>query len=485
LPNDPASQSPLETRNQKLETVVMENLITRHRNVSVLVAVLFAQVLGLAVQVKSANANEGTRLIQLWTVSAITPFEKALVWLQNSTSGVWHNYFYLRGLRAENRALKDEIEQMRLEQVRLSEDAGQARRLQLLLGFKERFIAKTLAAQVIGTSGSEQSRAVYIDKGTRDGVQPDQAVITADGIVGKVLRVFDSSALVLLVNDQTSGVGVVLEKSRVQGVLRGAPNGELTIEKIMSDEALQPGERVLTSGGDQVFPKGLYIGTVTKVTPGSESFLNVRVKPGSNLSKLEEVLVVIRIENRLPASDEEGRPTRAVDILTQRLPSVPDKPPAETNQSAATGAAATPKPTGVPTSPVGRALNAGNANEPRKAGESAIRQGPNIQAASPKATGVGSGAATKKPGEGPAKTTAEPAVVKGGVLSPSSNALRAPAHAGVNGMAPKSATPTATTPGQGEVKPTALQDGPAKVGDSSVRPSAPKPQTPPTEAKPE
>ncbi len=139
----------------------MENLLTRYRNVSILVAVLFAQVLGLAVQVTRSTADsESTRLIRIWTVSAVTPLEKTLVWIQHSTSNLWHNYIYLRGVRQENRELKAEIERLRLQQVRLSEDAEQARRLQALLSFKEQFISQTLAAQVIGSSGSEQSRAI-------------------------------------------------------------------------------------------------------------------------------------------------------------------------------------------------------------------------------------------------------------------------------------------------------------------------------------
>jgi rod shape-determining protein MreC len=323
----------------------MENLITRHRNVSILVAVLFAQVLGLAVQVKRSSQSEETRLIRLWTVSAVTPFEKVLVWTQQSVSGTWHNYLYLRGVRAENRDLKQQIEKMRIEQVRLSEDAEQARRLQLLLGFKEKFIAKTVAAQVIGSSGSEQSRSVYIDKGSGDGVKTDQAVMTAEGIVGKVIDVYqDHTAKVLLVNDQSSGVGVVLEKSRLQGILRGTPSGELVVEKILSDESVQPGERVLTSGGDQIFPKGLDVGVVSKATPGSDSFLNIRLKPAANLSKLEEVLVVTQVENRVPPLAENGGRIRAADILADRLPSVPPKPAIDPNKLlgvTATGTAGT------------------------------------------------------------------------------------------------------------------------------------------------
>jgi rod shape-determining protein MreC len=309
----------------------MENLVTRYRNVTILMVVLFAQVLGLAVQVRRSAQDESTRLIRVWAVDAVTPLEKSIVWFQSGISGLWHNYFYLRGVRQQNRELKLEIERLRIEQVRLNEDAEQARRLQALLGFKEQFISRTLPAQVIGSSGSEQSRSIYIDKGSRDGVRPDMAVITADGVVGKVLRVFRNTSQVLLVNDQTSGVGAILEKSRLQGVLRGTPLGEVVLEKVMSDEAVQPGEKVVTSGGDQIFPKGLAVGTVTKVSPGSELFLNIRVKPAADLSRLEEVLVITQQQEKEPALLDGALPMRAAEILAQRLPSVPDRPPDDPN----------------------------------------------------------------------------------------------------------------------------------------------------------
>jgi rod shape-determining protein MreC len=188
---------------------------------------------------------------------------------------------------------------------------------------------------VIGSSGSEQSRSIYIDKGSADGVKTDQAVITADGVVGKVIDVEqDHTAKVLLVNDESSGVGVVLEKSRLQGILRGTPSGELVVEKILSDESVQPGERVLTSGGDQIFPKGIDVGVITKATPGSDSFLNIRLTPATNLSKLEEVLVVTQVDTRSPSLAEAGGRLRAADILAERLPSVPPKPALDPKQPA-------------------------------------------------------------------------------------------------------------------------------------------------------
>ncbi len=329
------------------------DVLGRYRNLIVLVGVLFAQVLGLAVQVKRPTDSEPTRLIRVWAVDVVTPLEKALHWVQTSTGNVWHNYFYLRGVRAENRNLKQQIERMSLEQVRISQDADQARRLQALLAFKEQFISRTMAAQVIGSSGSELSRSVYIDKGESDGIKPDMAVITADGIVGKVLRVYRSTSQVLLIDDQTSGVGAILDKTRIQGILRGTPAGEVVLEKVMSDEAVPPGEMVLTSGGDGIFPKGLLVGRVTKVTPGNELFLNIRVRPAADLSKLEEVLVVTKIDERQAKPDQAGA-ARAVDILAERLPTVPSKPEnavkADTPGAVAPGTVA-PKGTGSDAKP--------------------------------------------------------------------------------------------------------------------------------------
>jgi rod shape-determining protein MreC len=370
------------------------DVLGRYSNLMVLVAVLFAQVLGLAVQVKRTTDSEPTRLIRIWAVGAVTPLEKTLVWAQTSSFNIWHNYFYLRGVRAENRSLKAQIERMSLEQVRMSQDADQARRLQALLAFKEQFISQTMAAQVIGSSGSELSRSVYIDKGEHDGIKPDMAVITADGIVGKVLRVYRSTALVLLINDQTSGVGAILDKTRLQGILRGTPAGEVVIEKVMSDETVPAGEMVLTSGGDGIFPKGLPVGSVMKVTQGSELFLNIRVRPAANLSKLEEVLVVTKIDERQAEPDQTGA-ARAVDILAERLPSVPAKAPdaskPEAPKSTAPGSSVSSGSESVPKTSAGSDAKP-KATPPQASAGSVVPAARN--AAAPAMTATGSTAAS-------------------------------------------------------------------------------------------
>lgn len=470
----------------------MDNLLTRHRNVSILVAVLFAQILGLAVQVKRSGQTEETRLIRVWAVGAISPFEKALVWTRQGVSGTWRNYIYLRGVRAENRELKQQIEQMRLEQVRLTEDAEQARRLQLLLGFKEKFIAKTVAAQVIGSSGSEQSRSVYIDKGFADGVKPDQAVITADGIVGKVIDVLqDHTAKVLLVNDQSSGVGVILEKSRLQGILKGTRTGELAVEKILSDESVSPGERVLTSGGDQIFPKGLDVGVVTRAAAGSDSFLNIRLKPAANLSRLEEVLVVTDVQVKTPNPGELAGRVRAADVLSQRLPSVPDKPAVDPNKPVSGVTAGSAKPQPVPgqasTTPAPKPAPPGSAATTASApGKPAVKNQPTASLPSG-AEGVNStGALPKKP-EIPPSPVPKAQVAPHAPNSAPDGATAVKPVPSPAGIKPATATGAATLPASTKPavqKPATTVTKTAEKAASSV-PAQPKPAPPPAEENPQ
>ena len=388
----------------------MESVLGRYRNLIILAGVLFLQVIGLAVQVKRIGSEEkDTRLIRIWAVGAVAPFERAVVWVQNSASGVWHNYFYLRGVRAENRQLKEQIEQMRLEQVRLTEDAAQARRLQNLLAFKEQFVSKTVAAQVIGSGGSDLSRIIYIDKGEQDGLKRDMAVITADGVVGKVLQVFKTPSVsqVLLISDQSSGVGAILEKSRLQGVLRGTANGEVVLERVMSDEQVQTGETVLTSGGDQIFPKGLPVGTVTKVGTGKDLFLSIKIKPAANLSKLEEVLVLVEKQERQAVAEDKGTRVRAADILAQRLPSVPDKPVVDPNAKPANGQEA-----------AGSATNAKPGTKPPASGVSPGTKAATSPTRPPGATASGSVPVTSAKPKMTTTAASAPAVKTDGAADP-------------------------------------------------------------------
>jgi len=321
----------------------MENFFTRYRNVTVLLFLLMAQVIILATQVRRPETatGESMSLVRIWIVQIFVPGEKAISSFGSGVGSLWRNYIDLRGVREQNEELQAQVDRLRLEQVSLAEDAGQARRLQALLGFKTKFISQTVAAQVIGTSGTDRSRVLYIDKGSDDGVNVDMAVITPKGIVGKVTRVSGHSAQVLQINDATAGAGVMLERSRLRGVMRGTSSGLPEIMHVMADEKIEPGEPVVSSGGDQIYPRGLPIGTVFSTSPDPDGgpFLVVKVKPSANLDRVEEVLVITKVIDKGLPQQQAVPALRAADILAQRLPTITPKPPDKTG--------AEPPPTSV------------------------------------------------------------------------------------------------------------------------------------------
>ena len=172
-----------------------------------------------------APDSEGVTVARSWVVGVVSPVERLLHHSGLAVRSAWSSYLDLRHARAENTQLQRDLAQLRIEEASVAEDAVQGHRLQALLRFQQRYVGSTVAAQVIGTSGSELSRVVYLDKGAADGLRTDMAVITPDGIVGKVRDVFPTAAphtaQVLLISDQTSGAGVILEQSRIRAVLRG------------------------------------------------------------------------------------------------------------------------------------------------------------------------------------------------------------------------------------------------------------------------
>jgi rod shape-determining protein MreC len=399
----------------------MDTFLGRFKNLIVLAAILFAQVIGLAVQVRRPSDEGQTRLIRVWAISAVTPIETAVVHSQQWVQNIFKNYAYLRGVRRENRELRAQIEQMKIQQTRMDEDARMARRVQALLGFKEQYVESTIAAQVIGTSGSEQSRVLYIDKGANEGIKNDMAVITPTGIVGKVVQVADNWSQVLPINDQFSGVGAALKDSRLQGILKGTPNGATTLQYIMSDERVVPGEEVITSGGDRIFPKGLPVGKVATVQPGKDLFLNIRVVPAARLDQVEEVLVVTKITEKMPDTKDLG-PLRASDILAERLPSVPNKAEVDAAGNAKPGsgnAAPGTAAAGTATGTAADAHSAATGTVTKPASSTAATRPPSGAASTTKppttttnprpTTAGGAGAAKPKPaGATGASTTATP-----------------------------------------------------------------------------
>jgi rod shape-determining protein MreC len=321
------------------------DFLRQYKNALFLIAVLLAQAIALAVQVRSpvdAAKPDGpsVRLIRMWAMTSVTPVERVTHAIGSGAGHAWSEYIDLRHVRQQNKDLQQQLARVRIEEAAISEDALEGRRLQAMLGFRESYVGSTVAAEVIGASGSEQSHMLTIDKGSRDGLRPDMAVITKDGVVGKLRDVFPATSEVLELNDQSSGAGVVLATTRIRAILRGTLGGRVQIGNLTADSRIQPGEPVLTSGGDQVYPRGLPVGVVESIAadPDHQPYSAIRVRPAVDLDRVEEVLVITGMQADLtPAAQQDlaaAEVQHAADLSAERLPGIHD----DANPAAAGGA---------------------------------------------------------------------------------------------------------------------------------------------------
>jgi len=173
---------------------------------------------------------------------------------------------------------------------------------------------------VIGTGAGTASLMIQLDRGERDGIRKNMGVITPDGVVGKVVESYPNASQVLLLTDKESGVGAMLADSRIQSPVGGQGEPLLVMKYVPNDDEVNPGERVVTSGMDRIFPRDLPVGTVAEIKPGNP-FKQIRVKPAANLERLEEVLVLLSLRP-LEMKNEE-RPANA----QPSAPSAPGSPP--------------------------------------------------------------------------------------------------------------------------------------------------------------
>lgn len=290
----------------------MDGFLGRYRNLSVLVLVIMAQVVLLAVQVKN---NQDVRLIRVWAVTAITPLAQVLEGIRANTFGVAGEYWQLLEVRGRNKTLQAQLDKLKLENQYLKEELASAKRVELMASFVQRNPNKTIGARIIGAGAGMNSKVVFIDRGSTSGVLRGMAVITPDGIVGKVTASYPTGSQVMLITDPTFACGVVSDRSRIHGTARGQGNNQLLIDYIQNEQNVEIGEIFYTSGDDRIFPKGLPVGTV-RVARQGKLFKEIYVAPGAFDRGLEEVLVVLEgVHQQIPDSSLLANPGPAAPLM--------------------------------------------------------------------------------------------------------------------------------------------------------------------------
>jgi rod shape-determining protein MreC len=212
--------------------------------------------------------------------------------LRGGSNGFLRSYILLHDATEENKRLREELDKLKIENHFLKTELNTSERAKALQIFQSRTASRTMAATVIGTGAGTNAKLVFIDRGSREGVQRGMAVVTPDGIVGKVLSSYPTASEVLLVTDPDFAAGVIAQKSGVRGTLKGQGSPLCKMDYVPIEEKVEVGEWIYTSGDDRIFPKGFPVGVV-KVVRNSQPFKEILVEPAGLHRGLEDVLVML------------------------------------------------------------------------------------------------------------------------------------------------------------------------------------------------
>lgn len=246
---------------------------------------------------------------------------RALAWINQGVDSLWARYALLQEAQEETLALRRDRARLWLENARLREEAAASTRLRALLEMKEQALSPMVAAQVVGRDPSNWYRSVVINKGTDDGLAVDMGVVTPAGIIGRIVKVYDRFAIVLLLIDPNNAVTGLVQRTRDEGIVEGTEQGLARLKYLPLLSTITVGDHVVTSGLAGGFPRGLPIGVVTKIERHEgELFLSAEIEPSGDFAMIEEALVVTlpREATPLPPAPFPLRPPAAHNGEDQR-----------------------------------------------------------------------------------------------------------------------------------------------------------------------
>jgi rod shape-determining protein MreC len=283
----------------------MESFLNRYRNITVLLLVIFAQLALLAVQVKN---DQDVRIIRVWTVTAVTPVARIIEGLRGGSLGFVRNYILLHDASEENRRLQGELNQLKLENIFLKNELNTADRARALQMFQAHTPSRTVAAKVIGTAAGTNSKVVFVDRGSSNGVERGMAVVTPEGIVGKVIAAYPTASQVMLATDPDFAAGVVSQKNQAHGTVKGQGTPMDKVDYVPMEEKVDPGEWFYTSGDDRIFPRGFPVG-VAKVVHDGQPFKEIYIEPSGLQRGVEEVLILVEgVHQNIPEAPPANQP---------------------------------------------------------------------------------------------------------------------------------------------------------------------------------
>lgn len=271
----------------------MWELLKKQKRLLLAAVAIFAAIIIYSMNLRNReHANPFERAI----ITVTAPFMGVVADGNGHLLAIWNDYINLVGVQRENRELRESVRLMNRRVLESQEAIFANERLKKLLELKSSLQVASVAANVIGEDSAPWYRTIVIDRGGVDGLVEGQPVVATSGIVGRLIKVSPNSARVLLLTDHSSSIAAMIQRSRARGVVKGKGGGACSLEFALREEDVKVGDAVITSGIGGIFPKGIAIGEVSMVRKGEYGmFQSVDIKPAVNISRLEEVLVLMHL----------------------------------------------------------------------------------------------------------------------------------------------------------------------------------------------
>ena len=261
----------------------------RQRTAVLFIAVMLGHIILISAQV---NSRAGVPLLEVLTFGAFAEVQRGAAGFTGGLRNAWNSYVNLRGVRAENERLKEQLGSLQVQFQQERAKAERARQLERLLGFQQQLTIDTVPSVVIGAGATTDFRVITIDKGSTSGIATNMAVIAPTGVVGRVVTPTSHASKVQLLIDRNAAAGALVERSRAQGIVIGAGENIVRMDFVEATADVKVGDTIVTSGIDGIYPKGFVIGKVETVGGGNGIYKNIRVRPSVEFNRLEEVLVI-------------------------------------------------------------------------------------------------------------------------------------------------------------------------------------------------
>ena len=280
-----------ESAQVEVKMAVPVDVIPRRPTLLFIVVLSLLFVL-MSLSTRTRYVGETRTMFERTVMTIFSPVPKLVNWIGQTTADMYHGYLDMRRAVNENLELHRKVIGLTTENLKMRQSEGDLKRLRSLLGYADQFSMPTTMAQAVMLDTSGRFKSMIIDRGSNAGIQVNDAIVNANGLIGRVVLTTKDLAKVQLITDSNSSVGVLIERTRRQGILRGDGANGAQLYDIPSLADVQPGDNILTAGIDGIYPKGIPVGTVVKAEKGQELFKNIAVKPSVDFGSIEEVIVL-------------------------------------------------------------------------------------------------------------------------------------------------------------------------------------------------